>query len=166
MKLSFRLLFISGFSLCVLLLASAYFMEYVLGLEPCPLCIFQRFAFYGMGFFFLLGAIHNCQSFGRYIYAFHTSLFSLIGIGLASRQVWLQHLPPEALPSCTASLDRLMTLYPILDVLKIVLEGSPECTENDFTILYLTLPEWTLLTFIALLIYSIGIMVGQKKRWI
>lgn len=166
MRLSFRTLYLSGFLLCVSLLASAYFMEYVLELDPCPLCLFQRYTFYSIAAAFLIGAIHNCRAIGRYIYSIHISFFSLVGIGLAGRQVWLQTIPPELLPSCTASLDRLMVMYPVLDVFKIVLDGSPECVESDFKILFLSIPEWTLITFIGLFIFSVGIMVGQKKRWI
>jgi disulfide bond formation protein DsbB len=55
MNLSFRGRYLAGFLVCVALMAFALYAQYVMHLDPCPLCIFQRIAVCTMGLFFLVG---------------------------------------------------------------------------------------------------------------
>ena len=47
------------FGFCVVLIAVAYFMEYQMGLEPCPMCIIQRIAIAWTGLAALIGYFHD-----------------------------------------------------------------------------------------------------------
>jgi disulfide bond formation protein DsbB len=60
-RASFRIQFLLGFLACAGVLAYAFHTQFrdVNPLDPCPLCIFQRIAFFALGVVFLLGALHG-----------------------------------------------------------------------------------------------------------
>lgn len=153
-KILKRQIYFYIFLFIFLLLGSGYYIEYKLLIDPCPLCIFQRIMFYGIGITSLLSFIFKFKSILRKISNILIALFSILGIILAGRQIWLQHLPKELAPSCSAGLERMMELYPLLDVFKKVLKGTAECASVDFEILYLPISNWSMLSFVLLLIIS------------
>ena len=51
------------------LMGWALWLQYGLGLEPCPLCVFQRVAVIAIGVVFLVAAIHNPGASARSFYA-------------------------------------------------------------------------------------------------
>lgn len=143
----------------VLVLASiigisfALYLEHVQGLEPCPLCIFQRIGLIGMGLIALVALIHNpiSNAFKRF-YALLATLSIGWSVGVAARHVWLQHLPPDKVPSCGPGLDYLVDALPMKAVFKEVLSGSGECAAIDWTFLGQSLPVWSLLYFSLILL--------------
>ena len=139
-----------GFFVCAGLMAYALYAEHQLGLEPCPLCVFQRLAVIGLGIGFLLAAIHNPAGWGKRIYAAILTVVTIAGVAVAGRHVWLQNLPPEKLPSCGPGLDYLIDSFPLADALKLVFTGSGECGSVDWSFLGLTMPAWVLISIIAL----------------
>lgn len=154
----------AGALACFLLLAWAYAIEYIYHIEPCPLCILQRILYWILGMIYLIGACHNPQTWLRYLYSMGAFFFCIMGTLLAGRQVWLQHLPIHEVPSCTAGLDRLLEIYPLLEVLKTILNSSGECAIVSFTIMGLSLAESSLLCFVLLSALSLWIMIGQKRK--
>lgn len=141
---------LAGFAACVGLMAYALFAQYVQGLEPCPLCVFQRLAVIGLGGVFLLAGLHDPHGGGRFIYAAGIGLASLAGAGVAARHVWLQNLPPDRVPSCGPGLDFMLETFPLTEVLKTVLSGSGECATIDWSFLGLSMPAWVLICILAL----------------
>lgn len=135
----------------------ALFAQYVLEMEPCPLCIFQRFAVIAMGVLFLIAALHGPARVGSRIYAILLALVSLAGSGVAGRHVWLQNLPKDQVPSCGPGLDLMLDMLPIMEVLSTVLSGSGECAEVSWRFLGLTIPGWTLVALVVLGIYAIWV---------
>ena len=93
-----RFLNTAAFLLCAGLLSFGYYLQFHEGLDPCPLCIFQRIAFMATGLLFLAAAIQAPGRTGSRIYAVLISLAGLTGAGIAVRHVWLQHLPPGQVP--------------------------------------------------------------------
>lgn len=138
-----------GFLVCCALIAYALYAQYVLFLDPCPLCIFQRFAIVGLGLVFLLAALHNPQTRGAKIYAVLLGLVALIGILVAARHIWIQSLPPGAVPSCGAGLSYMFDIMPVFDVIKKVFLGSGECQHID-TLLGISWPWWTAMAMTGL----------------
>lgn len=155
----------AGFVFCVLMMTVALVLEHVVGLEPCPLCIFQRVAVIAAGIVFLVAALHNPKGrVGKAIYG----VLGLASIGtgafIAGRHVWLQHLPASEVPSCGPGLDYMMDILPLRDVVSLVLTGSGECAEIDFTFLGLSLPAWTLIGFLILSLAALRILWLAFKR--
>lgn len=145
-----RLLNGLGFLVCAGGLGFAYYAQFYLGLEPCPLCIFQRMALFALGLAFLLAAAHHPRSGGGRVYGVLLGFIAIVGAGIAARHVWLQHLPPEEAPRCGPGLDYLLETLPLNETIREVLTGSGECAKVDWTLLGLSLPEGTLLLFLGL----------------
>jgi len=136
---------------CVLALWSyALYAQYVLHLDPCPLCVFQRLAFALVGAIALVALVHNPKMVGQRIYAVLLFLASGLGAGIAGRHVWLQHLPADQVPACSGmGLDYMRELFPLSEVITRTLTGSGECAKIDWHFLGLSMPEWTLLWFVG-----------------
>jgi disulfide bond formation protein DsbB len=150
-RASFRLQFLLGFLACVGLLGFALYTEYFGGLNPCPLCTFQRAAFIALAAMFLLGGLLAPRSAGgRAIWGVLALIAAGVGIAIAGRHVWLTHLPPDQVPSCGPDLAYMMSAFPLGDVVKKVLTGSGECAKVDWTFLGLSMPAWSLLWFVVL----------------
>ncbi|ENW94200.1 MULTISPECIES: disulfide bond formation protein B [Acinetobacter] len=131
----------------------ALYLEHVQGLDPCPLCIFQRLGLIGMGLIALVAFIHNPVSNGfKRFYAFLATLSIGWSVGVAARHVWLQSLPPDKVPSCGPGLDYLVDALPMKTVLQEVLSGSGECAAVDWTFLGQSLPVWSLVYFSLILL--------------
>ncbi|NGO89410.1 MAG: disulfide bond formation protein B [Halomonas sp.] len=140
-----------GVAFCILMMAVALGLEHIGGLEPCPLCVFQRVAVIAAGLVLAVAAIHNPRGrFGKGLYG----VLSLAAVGtgafIAGRHVWLQGLPEDEVPSCGPGLDYMMDILPMQEVVAMVLTGSGECAEIDFMLLGLSLPGWTLVGFVIL----------------
>ena len=149
MFFSRRSLYLIGFLVCVGLLAGALYFEHVLGLEPCPLCIFQRLFFIGIGILCLSAFIHNARGWGNQLYAGLGCLLAIGGGAVSARHVWLQHLPPELVPDCGPGLSYMFETFPLTRALEMVLAGSGECAEVSWRFLGLTMPAWTLIIFVC-----------------
>ncbi|GAB3360523.1 disulfide bond formation protein B [Lysobacter tyrosinilyticus] len=150
-RASFRLQFLLGFFVCVGLLGFALYTQYFGGLNPCPLCTFQRAAFIALGVMFLLGGLFAPRGAGgRATWGALALIASGVGIAIAGRHVWLTHLPPDEVPSCGPDLAYMMDAFPLGDVVKKVLTGSGECAKVDWTFLGLSMPAWSLFWFVML----------------
>ena len=157
---SSRLTNLGIFLLTVIAMLFALWLQHAQHLEPCPLCVFQRMAMMATGAIALLAFLHGPGLTGRRIYAGLTTLAVLAGVGVAGRHVWLQHLPPEQVPSCGPGLDYWLDTFPLFEVIGKVLRGSGECAEIDWAFMGVTLPGWTLVVFVGLL----GLAVWQLFR--
>jgi len=148
-----------------LLLSVAYFIEFHFHLEPCPLCLLQRYTFIGLTVLSVTAFIHRPQYKGKISYAILQLFFCLIGILLTFRHLWLQYFAPnDIVLSCTAGLNRLLQFQPIFDTLKEVIFQSEGCTDIDFTILTLPLSAWSLFCFIGFFCYNSVILSLIIKR--
>ena len=147
--------FRTAFAICALvaaaLLGYAYYSQFGLGLEPCPLCIFQRVAMIALFVVVLVAALHNPRGRGRRVYGALAALAAFSGVAFAGRHVWLQHLPPDQVPACGPGLDYLMDTFPLSETLRKVFTGSGECAEIHWRFAGLSMPEWTLVFFVLFL---------------
>nr|WP_075881383.1 disulfide bond formation protein B [Halomonas massiliensis] len=151
MLASTRAVALAGFAFCVLMMAVALALEHIGGLAPCPLCIFQRVGVIATAIVLAVAALHNPSGrIGRAFYGVLSLITVAGGAFVAGRHVWLQSLPADEVPSCGPNLDYMMDMLPLQDVVAMVLTGSGECAEIDFTLLGLSLPAWTLVGFLLL----------------
>lgn len=152
-QISYRQVSIALFLASMTGMAFALYLQHGVGLEPCPLCIFQRVGLMGMGLFALIAAIHNPDALWlRRVYAGLASLSILWSTAVAARHVWLQHLPPEDVPACGPGLDYWLDVFPMKEVIQKVLHGSGECAVIDWTLLGLSLPTLSVSFFSVLLV--------------
>lgn len=145
-----RLANAAGLLAVVGLMSYALFAEHVLGLEACPLCIFQRIAFIGLGIVFLAAAAHAPVSVMARIYAALGVLVAATGAVIAGRHFYIQSLPPDRVPACGPGLDYIMDAFPFLEALELVFTGSGECAVVNWSFLGLSMPGWTFLWFLGL----------------
>ena len=158
----FRLQYALGFFVCVGLVAYAMYVQVGLGVEPCPLCIFQRGAFLLMALFFLIGAIHNPAARGRRVYALFVLLGGATGMAIASYHIWVQHQPPDPMAGCAPGFTYMVDNFPINKWVKMVFSGHADCAVVNWTWLGFSMPEWTLLAF-ALLTFG-ALVAGFRAR--
>jgi protein dithiol:quinone oxidoreductase len=144
-----------GFAVCVALLAYAYFEQLVMHIEPCPLCIFQRVGVFFMGLFFAVAAAHDGGPWARRSYAVLIGLAALATIGVALRHLYVQNAPEGSVPSCGASLDFMLKVFSLSEVLVKVLTGSGECARVTWSFLGLSMPGWVLIAALALGLYGV-----------
>ncbi|MEG0344535.1 MAG: disulfide bond formation protein B, partial [Acinetobacter sp.] len=115
-------------------MAFALYLEHVQGLEPCPLCVFQRIGLIGLGTVSLIAFLHHPKSNAlKRIYAFLGFVAISWSVGVAARHVWLQNLPKDQVPSCGPGLDYWVDTLPLKAVFENVLKGSGECAMVDWT---------------------------------
>lgn len=135
---------------CAGMMAYALFAQHGLGLEPCPLCILQRVAVIATGLLFLLAFFHNPRDLGAKVYGVLIDLAATAGILVAARQMWIIAQPPGTVAECGASLDYMMDVLPVQEVLVKVLAGSGECAKVDWMFLGLNMPTWVLICLAGL----------------
>jgi len=148
--MSRRQLNLLGFLGCAGLLAYALYVQGVLRVDPCPLCIFQRVGIAAIGLVFLVAGVHAPAGRGARVYGALLALAALATMAVAARHVWIQHLPEDAVPACGAGLQFLFEEFPVGQVIRKVLSGSGECHQVNWTFLSLAMPTWVLLVAGAL----------------
>ena len=157
-----RLFYLALFIVCLSLLGFGLYLEHAQNLEPCPLCVFQRVAFISIIIIALIAAIHSPNNFMHWIYNIVLIIAAIIGAGIAGRQVWLQHLPPELVPACGPGLEYMLEVFPFQEALSMILRGSGECAEVQWTFLGFSIPEWSLVCFISIVIATLVAMLKFK----
>lgn len=166
--MSSRLVFFLVFVLCAGLLGVAFYMEYVMGLEPCPLCWLQRFGFMAAGLVSLLAALLGPGGVGTRIYAFLMVVGAGAGLAVAGRQLWLQNLPADQVPACGPSVDYMLEVLPWMEVLTTALRGTGDCAAVTWQFLGLSIPGWTSVFFVLVILVGLVLMFRSPKRsdWI
>jgi protein dithiol:quinone oxidoreductase len=145
-----RLWNLAGVVAVIGLMSYALYAQYVQHYEACPLCIFQRVAVIGLGLVFLIAALHAPRGAGARVYAVLGLLVALAGMGISGGHLYLQHLPPDAVPACGPGLDYLWDTFPVAEVIQQVFTGSGECAEVNWSLLGLSMPGWVLIWFVIL----------------
>jgi disulfide bond formation protein DsbB len=156
-----RPLNLAGFLICAGLIAYALYAQFHLNLDPCPLCIFQRIGITAVGVLFLIAALHNPRGWGARVYAILIAVAALITIAVAARQLYIQHLPPGAIPSCGAPLSMMLKFMPLTAVIRKVLTGSGECSVINWRFLGLAMPAWVLIS--AAFLGAAGAIVNGRR---
>jgi len=146
---------LAGFGVCAALLACAYYLQWVQGLEPCPLCIMQRAVFLLLAVGFLIGTLVA----GRVV-AGVLAASAAGGVALALRHLWLQSLPADQVPACGPGLGYMLEAFPLWETLSMVLSGSGECAEVD-VVLGLSIPWWTLAAYLVL--GTAGVLINLAR---
>jgi len=158
----YRVVNLLGLAACFVAMGFALYLQHVVGLEPCPLCILQRVAVFGAMAVLIAAILHNPAQTGQRVYAALGELCALFGLGVAGRHVWLQYLPADQVPACGPGLEYMLDVFPLQDALSMVLRGSGECAVVDWTFLGFSLAELTLAVFVGLCVLFSFQMVRRR----
>lgn len=165
MRINLKLLCMTGFITCIALLASAYYFQFALAMEPCPLCIMQRVATLMVALGCLAGFFLVERPIGLLVASIWTLLSSFFGIYLSHHHNWLQNLPADQVPSCGPSLEYMLDAFPIMEVITVLLRGNGNCAEVSWSFAGLSMPGWLMVFFIGFAIAAAyGVFIAWKAR--
>lgn len=157
-----RLLYAAPALACAALLAFGYYLQYFENQDPCPLCLIQRGFYYGVIAVFAVAALHVPKKAGNAVYCALGAILALGGFGVATRQVWLQHLPIDQVPACGPDLFFMMENFPLRRILEKLFLGSGQCAEVNWRFLGFSIAEWSLACFAGLALYALWL--GLRRR--
>jgi protein dithiol:quinone oxidoreductase len=162
MRLSPRLIYLATFLACAGLIGFALYLQHSLGLEPCPMCILQRYAFILVGVIALAAAIHNPALWGRRIYGGLLVIMAATGGGVAIRHVYLEHNPPKIF-DCGADVGFMLESFPLTEALPMIFRGTGDCTKVPWRFLGFSIAEWSLICFATLIVVAV-VAATMKRR--
>lgn len=139
---------------CVCGILFALFMQHIVGVQPCPLCITQRMELIMVGFFaafaLVLSRFHKLLQTGLIL----SALFSVLGFLTAGWQIYIQANPPEYV-ECGPGIDYMFANFPIAEVIPMVFSPNSECTQASYVIPdLLTIPQASFMAFIFTFLLS------------
>ena len=145
---------------CVALLAYGLYLQHVVGLEPCPMCIVQRYA---MVLVALVAGVSAIAMRRGVHLAGAVLLIPIAGFGafVAARQSWLQWYPPETV-SCGRDLYGMIENFPLRRAVPMIFKGSGDCSKVDWTFLGGSIANWSFLCFSAIVLLSLWL--GMRSR--
>lgn len=144
---------------CVAMLAFGMYLQHVVGLEPCPMCIVQRYALVLVALFAGLAAMsrrRGLQVAGSLL----GLIMALGGAYTAARQSWLQWHPPEVV-SCGRDIYGMIEMFPLQRAVPMIFRGAGDCTKVDWTFLGLSIANWS---FIAFSVFAVLLLVLMFRR--
>jgi disulfide bond formation protein DsbB len=151
---------------CVGLLVYGLYLQHGVGLEPCPMCIVQRYCLLGVG----LAAAFGAALTGLWARTLGSGLgLALAGLGAftAARQSWLQWYPPQT-ASCGRDFYGMIESFPLQRAIPMIFRGSGDCSAVDWTFLGGTIANWSFLWFLAFGVVFTLLLVqalrGRAKR--
>jgi protein dithiol:quinone oxidoreductase len=151
---------VAGALLCFALVGYALYTQHYQGQDPCPLCMFQRVGIIALGIVFAVAALHAPRGLAMSrVYAVLLAVAALTTAAIAIRHLYIQSLPEGSVPVCGATLDYMLDIFPLADVIRKVLTGSGECAKVTWRFLGLAMPGWVL-------IWSLGLgAAGALANW-
>ena len=147
---------------CVLMLVFGLYLQHVVGLEPCPMCIVQRYALVLVALFSGLGSALR----GRVAHLTTTLLVLVTALGgafVAARQSWLQWYPPEVV-SCGRDFYGMIETFPLQRAIPLIFKGSGDCTKIDWTFLGGSIANWSFVNFTLIALVMLAVLGRQSRR--
>ncbi|QID19004.1 disulfide bond formation protein B [Nitrogeniibacter mangrovi] len=145
------------------LLGFGLYLQHVEGLVPCPMCIMQRYAFVLVALIALLAGAHGSRGRGRKGWALLIALVAVAGLGVAARQSWIQRFPPDTI-DCGPGLEYMIDSFPLGEALPMIFQGAGECTAIDWSFLGLSIANWSLLCFAAVIGFALCIIFRRAHH--
>ena len=145
---------------CVLMLAFGLYLQHVVGLEPCPMCIVQRYALMLVALFTGLAALFNSR--GLQVTGGVLALVAAVGGAYtAAQQSWLQWYPPEVV-SCGRDLYGMIETFPLKRALPMIFRGGGDCSKIDWSLFGLTLANWSFIAFTVLALLLLTLLLRRR----
>lgn len=137
------------------LVGASLFVQHVLLIEPCPLCLIQRYAYALLAMAFLGVALQGRRPRVQRTLLGVALVLALIGGGVAAYQSQLQLFPRTDVVTCTAGLFYMLETLSVGDVIGRLFSARGDCSDTSFRILGLTLAQISLVIFAALVVWLI-----------
>jgi disulfide bond formation protein DsbB len=145
------------FLVIVGLISESLVLQHVIGLEPCPMCIIQRYEFILVGLFALIAALtSNVASRVSHVVAL---LAAVSGMGTAAWHVKLQ-LFPTVEAACGPGLEYMIGELPLARGLPMLFRGAGDCSEIQ-TFLGFSIAGWSLVCFTA---FTVTLIAAWRRR--
>lgn len=139
------------FAISLFVLAASFYFQFVLKLEPCPLCLMQRLCVLAALVLCVPGLFFKSAATRHRLLIFQL-LIGVAGLYFSGRQLWLQTLPTDQLPACLPGMTILLQYFPWRDILHAVLLGAADCGEITWQWLGLSMPAWSALYFTGFIV--------------
>jgi len=146
---------------CTVLMVYGLYLQHAVGLEPCPMCIVQRYA---LLLVVVLAGVSAALSHRMALAVGQglTLASALFGAFVAGRQSWLQWFPPEVM-SCGRDFYGMIESFPLKRAIPMIFRGSGDCSKVDWTFLGLTIANWSFLCFVAIALLVLT-MFWQRRQ--
>lgn len=148
-------------AVCLGLLTFGLYLQHVVGLNPCPMCIVQRYALFLVAIMAGLTSLAQRRSLILSGIAFMLTI-SGFGAFVAARQSWLQWYPPEV-SVCGRDLYGMIEMFPLQRVIPMVFKGSGDCTAIDWTFLGGSIANWSFMSFMGITVLSLALLWQQSR---
>jgi disulfide bond formation protein DsbB len=144
---------------CVAMLAFGLYLQHVVGLEPCPMCIVQRYVLVAVALVAGISAAFK-RRFWLYGGVIKMGALSVFGAFVAARQSWLQWNPPEVM-SCGRDFFGMIEAFPLRRAIPMIFRGSGDCSVIDWTFLGLSIANWSFLCFSAIALMAVALWLKR-----
>lgn len=146
---------------CVAMLAFGLYLQHVVGLEPCPMCIVQRYALILVAV--IAGIAAMLKSRGAHIGG-GVLLVLAAGFGafVAARQSFLQWYPPE-IATCGRDFYGMIETFPLKRAIPMIFKGSGDCTQIDWTFLGGSIANWSFLCFVGIAVVGLTLIARRAR---
>ena len=147
---------------CVAMLAFGVYLQHVVGLEPCPMCIVQRYALVLVA---VVAGLTALSSRKGVLVSGSVLMLLVSGFGafVAARQSWLQWYPPEV-ASCGRDFYGMIETFPLKRAIPMIFKGSGDCTKIDWTFLSLSIANWSFISFVLIGLVALVLAARQAAR--
>jgi disulfide bond formation protein DsbB len=136
------------------------YLQHVVGLNPCPMCIVQRYALVGVVVLGVVGWRLNGKALA--VSAALLALVAAFGAFTAARQSWLQWYPPEIV-TCGRDFYGMVENFPINRAIPMIFKGSGDCTKIDWTFLGGSIANWSFAAFVVFALAGLVIAVKALR---
>jgi disulfide bond formation protein DsbB len=147
---------------CLLGLAFAVYLQLAGGLNPCPMCIVQRYALILVAIFSALAGFANRRGW-QLPWAVLALLTAVGGAYTAAKQSFLQWYPPEVV-SCGRDFYGMVESFPLQRAIPMIFRGSGDCTAVDWTFLGGSIANWAFVVFVVLALVLVGLLVRRPAK--
>lgn len=146
---------------CIAMLAFGMYLQHVVGLEPCPMCVVQRYALALLALFSALAALSGGAGLRR-LWGVLALVFAAGGAYTAARQTWLQWYPPE-FASCGRDIYGMIESFPLQRAIPMIFRGSGDCSKIDWTFLGLSIANWSFVCFVVLGLLTLVLLFRRQR---
>ena len=150
-------------SISLIVIGTSFYLQYLRGMEPCPLCLMQRLC---VIFILILGILNLAipKLIRNKKIVISQLFFGIIGFYFAARQLWLVSLPHDQIPACVPGLTILIHYFPWKDVAHALFWGSGDCTEITWSWLGISLPMWAAIYFVTIISANIAVLREMRQK--